>query len=107
MMICKADFEELFPEIFAPESRNGPKTTALQPNAECLVRWEDGGGRLDAVLAPCATGRQLSSRVASLWSGPMANITHWPMAPRLVALAAVWSGLGLSAPDRRKRFRCL
>lgn len=31
MMICKADFEELFPEIFNPEQRQGAAPNALGP----------------------------------------------------------------------------
>lgn len=37
MMICKADFEELFPEIFPSEPCNAPKAKVA-----CLARWEDG-----------------------------------------------------------------
>ena len=41
MMICKADFEELFPETFP--ARHDER--AGQPNPDCLARWEDDGGR--------------------------------------------------------------
>lgn len=65
MMICKADFEELFPEIFAPEPNNGLKASVQQPNARRSVRWEDDdGGRLDTLLAPCEMSRPHAPLVA-------------------------------------------
>lgn len=65
MMICKADFEELFPEIFVSGSNNGLNASVQQPNAERSVRWEDDdGGRLDTLLAPYEMGRQHVSYVA-------------------------------------------
>lgn len=42
MMLCKADFEELFPDLFRP--RDVVSLTA-EPSAGCLARWEDDGGR--------------------------------------------------------------
>lgn len=42
MMICRADFEELFPETFRPT----PKSDSGQSRTEeCLARWEKDGGR--------------------------------------------------------------
>lgn len=42
MMICKADFEELFPDLFRPTDI---EPSAAKPSAKCLARWEDDGGR--------------------------------------------------------------
>ncbi|MBN8189995.1 hypothetical protein JF540_25245 [Salipiger thiooxidans] len=42
MMICKADFEELFPELFRPSDM---ERSVADPGAKCLARWEDDGGR--------------------------------------------------------------
>ncbi len=42
MMICKADFEELFPELFRPSDM---VKSVAEPSAKCLARWEDDGGR--------------------------------------------------------------
>lgn len=50
-MICKADFEDLFPEMFRPRDN---ETSAAEPSAECVTRWEDDGGR----GAPVAPTRQ-------------------------------------------------
>ena len=45
MMICKADFEELFPELFQPEPAVAAHPKANAPNAECTAQWQDDGGR--------------------------------------------------------------
>ena len=42
MMICKADFEELFPELFRPSDM---ERSVAEPGAKCLARWEDDDGR--------------------------------------------------------------
>ncbi len=42
MMICEADFEELFPDRFGPKEID---PSAATPSASCLARWEDDGGR--------------------------------------------------------------
>ena len=42
MMICKADFEELFPELFRPSDM---ERSVAEPGAKCLARREDDGGR--------------------------------------------------------------
>ena len=42
MMVCKADFEELFPELL--RLRDMERLVA-EPSAKCLARWEDDGGR--------------------------------------------------------------
>jgi hypothetical protein len=57
MMICKADFDELFPcarqqapsagETQAPEQKLTQKPAS--PSAACLARWEDDGGADDGV----------------------------------------------------------
>lgn len=42
MMICKADFEELYPELFRPSDM---ERSVAEPRAKCLARWENDGGR--------------------------------------------------------------
>lgn len=42
MMICKAEIEELFPELFRPSDM---ERSVAEPSAKCLARWEDNGGR--------------------------------------------------------------
>ncbi len=48
MMICKADFEELFPHVFAA----CPQTPAKRSKDASLARWENEGGGLAPGLAP-------------------------------------------------------
>lgn len=42
MMICKADFEDLFPELFLPRDT---ESSVAEPNTESVARWEDDSGR--------------------------------------------------------------
>ena len=102
MIICKADFEELFPEIFAPEPHLSPKLKVHQPSAECLRRWEDDGGHFGASPQPCERTRQHSPLVANHWSAPMRIAAHWALAPLFVA---VWPALGKADPDWRPPFQ--
>ncbi len=54
MMICDADFEELFPTIF----RRGPHAANnLGPSADCVARWEDDGGRPALMMREASTVR--------------------------------------------------
>lgn len=46
MMICKADFEELFPHLFTREAQPKIETT-LVPTDACIARWYDDGGSID------------------------------------------------------------
>jgi len=65
-MICRADFEELFPEIFRPTPMSGSRQS---PTEECLARWEDDGGR-PSVRAP-----EYSRNVRRAdWPDPMLNL---------------------------------
>ena len=52
MMICKADFDELFPNLFAEDSRTRPQTIAKGPNDTSLRRWEDDGGHPGSASQP-------------------------------------------------------
>lgn len=45
MMICDADFEELFPALFQPEPVRAARPKAQGPSAGCIARWDDDGGR--------------------------------------------------------------
>ena len=60
MMICKADFQELFRDLFAANPVDGlhPEVDALAVGG--LARWQSDGGPL------------------------------WPLAPNLVAFGACW-----------------
>ncbi|SEN99523.1 hypothetical protein SAMN05216227_10382 [Pseudorhodobacter antarcticus] len=102
MMICKADFEELFPEIFGSEPRLSPKPKVHQPSVECLGRWEDDGGDLGAAPKRFERARQHTLQVANHWPASMRIAPHWALAPRLMA---GWPALGPVHPDWRPPFQ--
>ena len=45
MMICKADFEDLFPDLFQSEPEPAARRKIVPPGADSIARWEDDGGR--------------------------------------------------------------
>lgn len=70
MMLCKADFEQLFPESFAPEQMIETETFDLGPSAACIARWEDDGGLTLAEFASDQPPARTSSRLAIAMSDP-------------------------------------
>lgn len=46
MMICKADFDEIFPETLPPARRAVEPKAAAGPGPAAIARWEDDGGAL-------------------------------------------------------------
>lgn len=59
-MICRADFEQLFPVSFPAENRSDTETFNYGPSAACIARWEDDGGAISVSPAsdePHATRR--------------------------------------------------
>ncbi|MEX3314187.1 hypothetical protein [Sulfitobacter sp. PS-8MA] len=74
MMLCRADFEELFPELFDPQAH----AAASAPAADCLDRWEDDGG------APAPAGNRSRS-----WPAHAAP----PMVAALFGLVAIHSAM--------------
>lgn len=49
MMICKADFEELFPRVTHPGRQRPSAATHFLRPAPCILRWEDEGGRVSGL----------------------------------------------------------
>lgn len=45
MMLCQADFEELFPDLFRDDSDEPKSNRPDGASADCVARWEDDGGR--------------------------------------------------------------
>ncbi|MEQ5827854.1 hypothetical protein ACGYKB_10990 [Sulfitobacter sp. 916] len=76
MMLCKADFEELFPEL-----RRVKKEETPGPSMECVSRWEDDGGAPVSVRPP---GREHSR---SQFANPMFAV--------LLGMAAIHSAMQL------------
>ncbi|PVA08247.1 hypothetical protein [Thalassorhabdomicrobium marinisediminis] len=80
MMLSKADFEDLLPDVF-------PTSSAEDPNAACIARWEDDGGQPER-----------SPHTARAES---ADAAHWPpigWAASAMAVAAL--GQSLAGPRR-------
>lgn len=78
MKLCRADFEELFPELFEPQV----SATLAAPSDGCVARWEDDGG----APAPIVGERNKS------WRGYATS----PIVAVLLGLAAVHSAMQLS-----------
>ena len=45
MMLSKADFEEIFPELFSPYKSVLAEIPVTTNNPACIARWEDDGGK--------------------------------------------------------------
>ncbi len=50
MMICDADFDELFPPMAQPKRQNVRARRPVTPGKPCIARWEDDGGRTSHIL---------------------------------------------------------
>lgn len=103
MMICKADFEELFPDLFQPEPNPDTPRMAKPANARCIARWEDDGGRS---LPARQRGRMEFGRISQRGS----NIPELARAgamgatmPVAAALAAAWTMLSAYGPMKTDR----
>ncbi len=49
MMICDADFQDLFPDLFPPSPQDA---TPKDASKTCLARGEDDGGRAHDAIPP-------------------------------------------------------
>jgi len=89
MMICKADFEELLPHLFAPEAHPVIETPLL-PSDACIARWHDDGGSVD-IRPPRETAHKTKLKARST-SMPGPIHPGMVVAPVLVALfyAPIW-----------------
>ena len=97
MMICNADFEELFPDLFARKANGGSSARHDAPSKTCVARWEDDGGRTSLAFNSRRVEKQQVARVGSnrpapIIAGPGLWMTH-PM----MLMNAMWvmlSGAG-------------
>lgn len=93
MMLCKADFDEIFSSGQERTDAARPESGPASPGAACLARWEDDGG---SVLPNPSRGR---ARVARRDHRPL-PVTH-PMGtgmalatmPAAAAYGAAWTML--------------
>lgn len=91
MMICDADFDELFSPMDEPLRRAVPAVGLLSPSTACIARWEDDGGRTLArperrTPATVRTGRSFSRKPDPTTAG-LALV----MMPAATAYDAAWN----------------
>lgn len=102
MMLCKADFEEIFPELFKPNQFHLAEKPVGVTRPACIARWEDDGGRLCKQLhrhdAPVA--RTASDGYAI--PDPMRTSFALATMPVAAAYGAAWTMI--SGFDRMTRF---
>ncbi|WP_341860930.1 hypothetical protein [Gymnodinialimonas sp. 57CJ19] len=48
MMLCQADFEDLFPDLFPGDTRETEAIRLNAPSAHCVTRWKDDAAPLHA-----------------------------------------------------------
>ncbi len=91
MMICKADFQELFPDLFAvdPVDRLHPKPDVLAKGG--LARWGNDGGQSGPLTAPRGQESQAVSFGGGIGAIPNPAVAHWAQAPILVAFGVFWA----------------
>ena len=93
MMICKADFDELFPDLFQAEPAPALHRMAKLPSAECIARWEDDGGLpLPANRTRPATSDRRSQYGVDVSALARAGAVA-AMMPAATAYAATWTML--------------
>ncbi|MCB1311449.1 MAG: hypothetical protein KDK29_05970 [Sedimentitalea sp.] len=89
MMICKADFEELFPHLFKPEPAPAAPQMAKPASSECIARREDDSG---PSLPAGRLGRTAHGRRSQRGSG-MPAVARPGTMPAAEAYAAAWTML--------------
>lgn len=75
MMICKADFQELFPDIFGVDPIDG-----LQPKPDAIA--EDNLARLENDAGPFGV---------DVWANLNPAVARQALAPNLMAFGAFWA----------------
>ncbi|WP_193143306.1 hypothetical protein [Meridianimarinicoccus sp. MJW13] len=107
MMICRADFEELFPELFPAEPAPEVSQVAMPDSASISARPDDNAGKRRP--SPWQ-GRVVSDREPHHDPDNLGNASEGAAAavmPAAMAYAAAWtmlSALGSMSADRRMAF---
>lgn len=100
MMICKADFEELFPECFTSQIQIRRETAA--PSQACIARWEDDGGRFGPAIAHSETQDQRPQFEEGNFLDPRLEAIRWATTVNSLAfsgLLGMFSGFGVVPRD--------
>lgn len=88
MMICKADFEELFPATFKPKLRSSTVLALPEPAPACIARWEDDGGRTTPVTVRPGLRSVHPSHYGSRMAAPARTGIAVSMFPAMAAYGA-------------------
>lgn len=100
MMICKADFKELFPECFTTQIQIRCETAA--PSQACIARWEDDGGRFGRDIAHSETQDQRPQCAEGDFPNPRLEAIRWATTVNSLAfsgLLRMFLGLGIVPKD--------
>lgn len=101
MMICRADFEELFPECFASDTPKRGETKPVGPSDTCMARWEDDGGRIAQGLVSSKAANLRRPFADSKVPNAKIAIMRGAMASNLFMYGAIWATLaGFGLPTR-------
>ena len=93
MMICDADFDELFSPMDETMRRAAPFPGVLSPGTACIARWEDDGGRTPAGQEPGKPATVRTGRSISRKPDPTTAGLALAMMPAAAAYGAAWSAL--------------
>ena len=75
MILCKADFEELFPARFDAGPGLAQQTRTIRSLDVSIARWEDDGGRIPTRSA--AGSSPPPTRASQAWV-PNGLVSPWP-----------------------------
>lgn len=103
MMISNADFQDLFPDIFAKESGAGKRAAVKAPSNSDAAGRKSSGSRLVPVVAPNNAGHQLPPRVGGAGPDLRRTAAPWALTPNMAAAGAAWLMLAGSGFFPRSR----
>ncbi len=101
MMLCNADFDEIFASAQQRADHMRPAASFPSPGAACLARWEDDGGRTLPHLSRGKAHAARRDRGQISASHPMRVGMALATMPAAAAYGAAWTML--STYDRMTR----
>ena len=100
MMICDADFDELFPRTARPFRRYTAHSEPASPDRASLARWQDDGGKTPAAPPQSKTARALHTHHGFRLPNPARAGIVVAMMPGMAAFGA--TSAMLAAYERMK-----
>ena len=98
MMICKADFEELFPDLFKPEPAPSARPIDGLPIPESIAhRADDDGGRSKPPNRPCNTVSGCRAHSSNAMQQPVRVGAMAATMPVALVFAVAWNMLSAYA----------